>query len=108
MSEKCCAEISGGDMWHRPSCTRASKVERGGKFYCAIHDPVRVKEKHEQRATAWDAKWTAERAERERGIAEAALKDRALAAIRLIADGHNDPRSLAVEVLSPTPTGEPA
>lgn len=104
--DKCCAKLRGSDWGYRPSCTRTAKVERDGKHYCAIHDPVRAEQKRQERNATWEAKWKAERDERRRGQAEAALKDRALAAIRVIADGHNDPRALALEVLS-TPSPEP-
>lgn len=78
-------------------------------LYCKQHNPIAVKAKADARKAAWEAKWaqkTATWADEERrkkfaGAAEIAL--------RQIAAGHNDPRSLATETLSvldATPTPE--
>ena len=54
--------------WPRKCSTRA-KVERDGKWYCGIHDPVRVAAKRAERdaeyarkCTERSAKWSMERA----------------------------------------------
>jgi hypothetical protein len=41
--------------WSLHRCSRRSKVERNGKHYCGIHDPVRVAEKDAARKAKWDA-----------------------------------------------------
>lgn len=50
MEEKCCKTVwTAGAMkkerfiWHSRPCSRKAKVERDGRFYCGIHDPVRIK-----------------------------------------------------------------
>lgn len=40
---KCCAMVWQG--WHRYPCGNKASVEREGKFYCKVHDPVRIEEK---------------------------------------------------------------
>jgi uncharacterized Zn finger protein (UPF0148 family) len=58
MEDKRCSVMiwdSGG--WHRYQCTKHVKVERDGKFYCAIHDPEYIKLK--------DAKLKAKRQEKQ-------------------------------------------
>ena len=93
-------------------CSKKAKVVRKvlhhGKEvefgYCGLHDPVAVAEKRAKREAAWRAKWDAEQAawkakQDARELAERA--ERAIEALRQIAAGHNDPRSLAIEVLGP-------
>ena len=36
-------------------CSSKPKVERDGKHYCGIHDPVRIAEKHATRNAKWEA-----------------------------------------------------
>jgi len=108
----CRAAVHDGGRWpgfHQ--CTRKVKVTREvnhhGKIvemgYCKQHDPVAVKAK----ADAWRAKLDADCAERD--AQRKAKRDAedlaraAIAALRQIAAGHNDPRSLAIEVLAATP-----
>jgi len=40
---KCCEKIFDG--WHYYSCKNKASIERDGKFYCKIHDPVRKEER---------------------------------------------------------------
>jgi hypothetical protein len=68
--------------------------------YCKLHDPVAVKARDDARSEKWNTEW-----------AEAAVKRKLasnaqnfLDALRLIADGHNDPRSLAMEAIKDFPT----
>jgi len=52
----CSERVPDGGRW--PSfhgCTRAAKVERDGKRYCAIHDPERVKAKQQAREDSYTA-----------------------------------------------------
>jgi uncharacterized Zn finger protein (UPF0148 family) len=54
---KCCESIREGVAWPRyHACGRSAKVERDGKWYCGIHDPVKRAEK----AAVQHAKWMAE------------------------------------------------
>jgi len=42
VTQGCCATVYRGD-WCRPGkCSRAGKLERNGKWYCATHDPVKI------------------------------------------------------------------
>lgn len=40
------------DGWHWVHCRNYSKVEREGKHYCHVHDPVEVKARKEKRDVA--------------------------------------------------------
>ena len=55
----CCDQIRGGKIGLRLSwraCGKTARIEREGKWYCGIHDPVRRKEKLD----ATHAKWQEE------------------------------------------------
>lgn len=43
--------------WNRYQCRKTAKVQREGKWYCTIHDPIRIKEKSEQRDEKWNEEW---------------------------------------------------
>lgn len=58
--EKCSGSTWGGRMGLLP-CVSKAKVERNGKHYCGMHDPVRVKERQDAR----DAKRNQENAARD-------------------------------------------
>ena len=56
----CCATVRGDKIGWRYSysaCGKTAKVERDGKWYCAIHDPQRRKNKEAERRAAWEANW---------------------------------------------------
>jgi hypothetical protein len=57
MSEHpCSARVSDGGRWASfHGCTRAGKVERDGRWWCAQHDPERVKAKRQAREDAYTA-----------------------------------------------------
>lgn len=89
-------------------CRRKAKVTRTVKHhgevvaveYCGLHDPVAVKAKRDAKR----AKWKAEREARDAAAAEKTrqtdLRNDALDALKQIATGHNDPRTLALETLA--------
>jgi hypothetical protein len=77
-------------------------VERDGMLWCRQHDPEAEKARLEAATTRWKAEDDANRQRVAARKADADLKDAALDAIRRITDGHNDPRGLALEVLSRT------
>lgn len=91
-------------------CSRKAKVTRKvmhhGKVaeygYCGLHDPVAVAEKRAKQKAAWEAKWQAEQAAWKAKQDARELAERAIEALHQIAAGHNDPRSLAIEVLGLT------
>lgn len=84
--------------WRKPAVFRCVEgIEYG---FCKQHDPAAVAERNRVRHAAYEAKWAEERAqydrERRQREAQAAAKD----ALEQIAAGHNDPRTLAAEVLA--------
>jgi hypothetical protein len=86
-------------MWASSRCSRAGKVERNGKPYCNLHDPVKVAEKRAARDAMWRAEWAAKYAAQAEAARQKAFAADCVEAIRLIAGGHNDPHALAVSVL---------
>lgn len=89
-------------------CSRKAKVTRTVKYhgkvieveYCGLHDPVAVKAKREAREAKWQTQWNAERAEAAEKKRQTDLRNDALDALKQIASGHNDPRTLALETLA--------
>lgn len=74
MSEKqrCCVMVySGGYSISRYQCSKNASVERNGKHYCGIHDPVRKKEREEKKSAERRAKWEASNKRYEKERAEA-------------------------------------
>lgn len=67
--------------------------------YCGVHDPVRLAAKQAERNRKQQAKWDAKEVTKKKAERAKALRERALAAIRRIAAGHNDPRGLATDIL---------
>lgn len=102
--ERCWAHDSSP---HGFQCGKPGKTKLAdGSTWCGHHNPAaRARNDARKAATRakWDARWGAlqEATERQnrRRLADAA----AWGAIRQIADGHNDPRSLAQEVLAMLP-----
>lgn len=101
--KRCRASVHRDGSFGICQCSRAGKIERAGHLFCSIHDPVAVKTKNAARKAAWDAEWAEKnrisQLEADRRKFRAACAD----ALRIIAAGHNDPRSLAVETLSRDP-----
>ncbi|MBE6441400.1 MAG: hypothetical protein E7022_03575 [Desulfovibrio desulfuricans] len=60
----CCERVSHGKGWNRwdEACGRTASVERNGKWYCKIHDPVRRSEMKAKREAEWNARWAEEQA----------------------------------------------
>lgn len=107
--KRCCASVpDGGRHVTFHQCSRKPKVFYGALGYCTSHDPVAVAEKRRAQKAAWKAEWEAKAA----AIADAKKRREfeaaCIAAIREIAAGHNDPRSLASGVLALEPTQPPA
>lgn len=55
----CCKSLMDG--YHLVRCRKPATVEREGRHYCTIHDPVRVAEKDEARSAKWEAKMVEQR-----------------------------------------------
>lgn len=77
-------------------CEKVGKVQtEDGYWWCNSHSPEACAKRKAKRAES-DAKWLADFQARVRGPAQMAAMRKALEEIR---DGHNDPRTLAKEVL---------
>lgn len=79
MSEKqrCCAMVySNGSSFIRYPCSKNASVERDGKHYCGIHDPVRKKEREDKNRAERSPKWDARDKLQEKERAEAAEQKR--------------------------------
>lgn len=68
--------------------------------YCSTHDPVAVKANRKAREAKWSAEYDARVAARKEDMRVRQLGIAAVDAIKAIAKGHNDPRSLAIHVLT--------
>ncbi len=55
MSQHTPCSVSRMDGYHLVGCRKPAKVERAGRHYCTIHDPVRVAEKDKARSDKWEA-----------------------------------------------------
>lgn len=100
----CCASIHDeGRSVGFHQCRNRPKYWYGALGYCGIHDPNRVKARRE----ASDAKVRRELEESAERVRRADRKRRFLeeceAAVRFIAKGHNDPRSLCKDILERYP-----
>lgn len=58
---KCCEQVYSGSPYFPYTCGKTAKVERDGKHYCGIHDPVRLAEKRRRNQKAWDAEYEAKK-----------------------------------------------
>lgn len=85
MKERCCKRVySGGRAdFAGHQCTRNAKVEREGKHYCSLHDPIAVKAKHESQVAKWRKEDEEKRAKWNR---EAAMPDVLKFAQRILAE----------------------
>ena len=52
---QCSKLIWSRDTWHQYQCLKKSVIERGGKFYCKIHDPKYIKAKEKEREKRYDS-----------------------------------------------------
>ena len=59
-TQRCCKEVWSGRAWRPHHCKNKAKVERDGKFYCLMHDPVRKEEKYQARRKAENRKYQRE------------------------------------------------
>lgn len=98
---KCCAGTAPRDgSWFGGQCNRKPKIFYGSLGYCGQHDPAATQKRREQRDAAWRAEWAEKNRRSEARHAHAKMLERCHEAIKQIAAGHNDPRTLANEVLA--------
>lgn len=90
---KCAAEIRNNYRLYQ--CTRA-RGHGPEQAFCKMHDPERIAQREAERKAKFDAEYAAAR---ERSKLNA-FAQKAIDALRSIANGHNDPRSLASEIIA--------
>lgn len=95
----CVASVWDGRMGSY-QCSRKPKHQYGGHGWCAQHYPPNEHARKEARQAEWRRESDARTARYEREAAWQKQRDAAMEAIRQIAEGHNDPRALAREVLA--------
>jgi hypothetical protein len=54
-THKCEARVHSDFRSHQ--CYKDAKIERDGKHYCTIHDPVRIEEKRKTKEDKWKKEW---------------------------------------------------
>src|SRR3990167_595936 len=60
LNEQCCQRVNDRGVWHRAhQCPYKGVIERDGKRYCRIHDPVKVLERRTAREEKWEADYRA-------------------------------------------------
>lgn len=97
--KRCCEEVRSPDRWgHYHQCAKP-RGHGPNEAYCKQHDPVAVAARKKASRERGDREWQKRRVE--------IYGARFLAALQQIADGHNDPRTLARETISST-IGPPA
>jgi len=90
---RCAESVSdGGRMVTSSQCSRKNGHGPGGAF-CKQHDPVAIAAKRVARDAALKREW-------DQKARESAFTAESKAAIRAIAEGHNDPMTLAREILA--------
>lgn len=84
-------------------CTRKPKYWYGTLGYCNTHDPNKFRERRDKKQAEWHAQWNYSNRLAEFESQQRKFKDDCLDAVRQIAAGHNDPRTLCSELLAQEP-----
>lgn len=91
--------------FHGYQCPRKAVVFRcvehheGEIGFCRQHDPEAVRARRKAQEDRWNAEWEERKAQAERERRQREAQTAAKTALEQIAAGHNDPRTLAAEVL---------
>lgn len=88
---KCCESVRSNSSWHSSQCTR-SRGYGPDEAYCKTHDPDKVAARRRASSRAYYEKINAERPKW--------YGKTFLDVLQKIADGHNDPRTLAKETIA--------
>ena len=108
----CAAAVHGGgrsvgmhQCCFKPKIRRLVKTNGKVKAYgfCSLHDPVAVQKKRIERKAKWDHEWAAKTALWKRQDQMEVARNACVDAIKKISAGHNDPMTLAREVLAMFP-----
>ena len=97
MTDGCAKLIHNKYSFNGLKCSKPPVVERDGKMYCKMHDPVAAKARRDASYAKWQAEFV-------RHSATIKFERAAQKAIEQIAEGHNDPRALAQSVMAMKPT----
>lgn len=65
--QQCSATVYPKEQWgafHGHGCARKATIERDGKWYCGLHDPVNVKLREDKNSLIANAKWEEANAKR--------------------------------------------
>ena len=97
---KCCiAEVWSRESYsHGHQCNRPRGHGKDG-LYCKQHDPETVEAKRNARNAKWDAEFKAKQDRWDKKAKEEKALEASKDALEKIAAGHNDPRTLAMEIL---------
>ena len=63
--QRCEERVWGSGSYKSHQCYRDAKVERDGKHYCTIHDPVRIEEKRKAKEDKWNKEFSERREKQE-------------------------------------------
>lgn len=99
LKTQCCENVRGVGGWRNARCSRPAGHGPDGK-YCKQHDPAAVAKREVARQEKFETEWAAKKASWAASARRDARDAACVEAIRSIAAGHNDPRSLAVAVLN--------
>ena len=61
---RCSTKVSGGGTWgcfHQHQCPHNAVIERDGRSFCKIQDPVEVEKRRNERDKKWSNQWTKEK-----------------------------------------------
>jgi hypothetical protein len=53
MSKECSELVWDSGGWRQSHCMKSATVERDGKWYCGIHDPLKVQERNDKKHQAY-------------------------------------------------------
>lgn len=100
---QCRAAVYRSREWGSGQCTKPGKHQGAdGIWWCDLHEPEREARREAETRARQDAAYHKDRLQNTYGWTGRKLRD----ALREIANGHNDPRSLAIEVLGKMLTEE--
>lgn len=54
---QCEKNVSHQGEWGLYQCSKNATVKRNGKYYCTIHDPIKIEERQKAEKTKWDKEW---------------------------------------------------
>lgn len=95
---RCCELVMGPERYFNSHQCRRKRGHGPDEAYCKQHDPAVVAARREKQEARWKAEFNRDRIQWNGKVF--------LEALQQIADGHNDPRGLAQEVIAKFKEGE--